>query len=110
MIELSDYLKKLRADNHLSLKALAKHIGSTDAILSRLENGQLPKDIPYLFNSLAEFYNINVITLYIKSNLISLEALNEYNGIFTNCSNLTEKEIKQIQSLIDFIIDHRNSC
>lgn len=108
MNEIGDYLKQLRLNHNLSLKTLANKIGTTNSILSRLENGHLPKDVPFLFNSLASFYNINVITLYIKSNLISVESLNEYNGIFTNCKNLSDMEVKHIQNVIDFVVEHRN--
>ncbi|MBS5368404.1 MAG: helix-turn-helix transcriptional regulator [Coprobacillus cateniformis] len=109
MNNIGQYLKELRLNKQLSLKALAEKIGTTNSILSRVENGHLPKDIPTLFNSLADFYNINVITLYLKVNLISIKSFKEYNGIFNNCEKLTDKEIKHIQNEIDFIIEHRNT-
>ena len=105
MNELITYLKTLRKNKQISLKNLAKKLNTTDAILSRLENGTLPKNTPELFSSIASFYGINVITLYLKANLISKEDLNEYNGIFTNCSKLSSNEINHIQDEIDFIIN-----
>lgn len=104
MQEFGKYIKSLRISKGLSLKELAKNIGTTDTILSRLENGHLPKDIVTIFDSLANFYGMNVITLYIQSGIISKNDLNEYNGVFEHCNKLNEEEIKHIQKEIDFII------
>lgn len=105
MNEFCTYLKELRANK--PLKQLALEINTTDKILSHLENGKFPKNTPELFNSLATFYNINVIELYLKSGFISNQDLNEYNGSFKNCDELDDHEIEHIQNEIDFIVNHK---
>lgn len=104
MEDFGIYMKTLRINRDLSLKELAKQVGTSDTILCRLEKGHLPKDIITIFDSLAHFYNMNVITLYLKSGIISKQDLNEYNGIFQHCNQLNDKEIRHIQSEIDFIL------
>ena len=106
MLNIGDYLKMLRTSRGISLKDLSKKVGATDSILYRLENNQIPTNFSKIFRSLANYYGINVITLYLKSNLITQEDLN--NFIFKNCDELTKEEIKHIQDEIDFINSLKN--
>ena len=100
------YLKCLRNSKGISLKDLSEEVGVTDSILCRLENDQIPTNFSRIFRSLANYYGINVITLYLKSNSITQEDLN--NFIFKNCDELTKEEIKHIQDEIDFINLQKN--
>ena len=61
-----------------------------------------------IFRSIADYYKINVITLYLKANFITQNDLNGYKSIFKNCDELTEEEIKHIQNEIDFINSQKN--
>lgn len=106
MLNIGDYLKNLRTSRDMSLKDLSEDVGTTDSILHRLEKNQIPMDVSKIFRSLANYYGINVITLYLKSNLITQEDLN--NFIFKNCDELTKEEIKHIQDEIDFINSLKN--
>lgn len=92
----------------MTLKELAEEIETTDSILHRLEKNQTPIDVSKIFRSLADFYEINVITLYLKSNFITQEDLNDYNSVFKNYDELTKEEIKHIQNEIDFINSQKN--
>lgn len=106
MLDIGNYLRNLRTSRDMSLKDLSEEIGVTDSILCRLENDQIPTNFSRIFKSLANYYGINVITLYLKSNLITQEDLN--NFIFKNCDELTKEEIKHIQDEIDFINSLKN--
>ena len=106
MLDIGNYLRNLRTSRDMSLKDLSEEIGVTDSILCRLENDQIPTNFSRIFKSLANYYGINVITLYLKSNLITQEDLN--NFIFKNCEELTKEEIKHIQDEIDFINSLKN--
>ena len=106
MLDIGNYLRNLRTSRDMSLKDLSEEIGVTDSILCRLENDQIPTNFSRIFKSLANYYGINVITLYLKSNSITQEDLN--NFIFKNCDELTKEEIKHIQDEIDFINSLKN--
>ena len=90
MLSIGDYLKLLRTSRKISLISLSKEIVSE------------------IFRSIADYYKINVITLYLKANFITQNDLNGYKSIFKNCDELTEEEIKHIQNEIDFINSQKN--
>lgn len=109
MNEIGIYLKKLRKEQNFSLKKLAKELNTTDAILSRLEHSQLPKDICNIFKSLSSFYQINVVELYLKAGLISTNDLEQFNGSFLNCNLLSNEELNHVQREINFLIKNKNA-
>ncbi len=57
MIEFSQRLRELRQDKGLSMKQLAKELGTTDAAISNWENGINEPKISYL-KSIAVYFNV----------------------------------------------------
>ena len=57
MIEFSQRLRELRQDKGLSMKQLAKELGTTDAAVSNWENGITEPKISYL-KSIAVYFNV----------------------------------------------------
>ena len=57
MIEFSQRLRELRQDKGLSMKQLAKELGTTDAAVSNWENGINEPKISYL-KSIAVYFNV----------------------------------------------------
>lgn len=57
MIEFSQRLRELRQDKGLSMKQLAKELGTTDATVSNWENGINEPKISYL-KSIAVYFNV----------------------------------------------------
>lgn len=108
MLSIGDYLKLLRTSRKISLKSLSKEVNTSDSILQRLEKNHMPKNVSEIFRSIADYYKINVITLYLKANFITQNDLNGNKSIFKNCDELTEEEIKHIQNEIDFINSQKN--
>ena len=58
MIEFSQRLRELRQDKGLSMKQLAKELGTTDAAVSNWENGINEPKISYL-KSIAVYFNVS---------------------------------------------------
>lgn len=57
MIEFSQRLRELRQEKGLSMKQLAKELGTTDAAISNWENGINEPKISYL-KSIAVYFNV----------------------------------------------------
>mgnify|MGYP001480043799 CR=1 FL=1 len=57
MIEFSQRLRELRQDKGLSMKQLAKELGTPDAAVSNWENGINEPKISYL-KSIAVYFNV----------------------------------------------------
>lgn len=57
MIEFSQRLRELRQDKGLSMKQLAKELGTTDAAVSNWENGINEPKISYL-KSIAVYFKV----------------------------------------------------
>lgn len=57
MIEFSQRLRELRQEKGLSMKQLAKELGTTDAAVSNWENGINEPKISYL-KSIAVYFNV----------------------------------------------------
>ena len=57
MIEFSQRLRELRQEKGLSMKQLAKELGTTDAAVSHWENGINEPKISYL-KSIAVYFNV----------------------------------------------------
>lgn len=57
MVEFSQRLRELRQDKGLSMKQLAKELGTTDAAVSNWENGINEPKISYL-KSIAVYFNV----------------------------------------------------
>lgn len=57
MIEFSQRLRELRQDKGLSMKQLAKELGTTDVAVSNWENGINEPKISYL-KSIAVYFNV----------------------------------------------------
>ncbi len=64
---LSKYLKSLRAANNLSLRAVEKEAGISNAMLSQLESGKVKQPSPIFLHKLAVLYGVPYETLMEKA-------------------------------------------
>ena len=89
-LKLGDILKELRHKKELTFKELEKATGVDSATLSRLEQGTILRINPMILKSLADFYSINLLTLY---NLINYITEDDILNYYTTLS--TKKELEK---------------
>ena len=56
---LGKYLQSFRENKHLSLRAVEKAVGISNAYLSQLESGKIKQPSPSILHKLAELYEIS---------------------------------------------------
>ena len=93
-LKLGDILKELRHKKDLTFKELEKATGIDSATLSRLEQGTILRINPLILKSLADFYTINLLTLY---NLINYITEDDILNYFTTLSAKKELEKEEIE-------------
>lgn len=106
MKTVGTYLKNIRLELNMSMEDVTKHTGITDSRLNRLEHGKLKEPSPFMLKKLSELYHISLIDLYKRIGYLSNDKTTDTN--FFHIEQLSEGEIKHIQSQIDFLIaNHR---
>ncbi len=93
-LKLGEILKELRHKKELTFKELEKATGIDSATLSRLEQGTILRINPLILKSLADFYAINLLTLY---NLINYITEDDILNYYTTLSTKKELEKEEIE-------------
>ena len=93
-LKLGEILKELRHKRELTFKELEKATGIDSATLSRLEQGTILRINPLILKSLADFYTINLLTLY---NLIDYITEDDILNYYTTLSTKKELEKEEIE-------------
>ena len=95
-LKLGDILKELRHKKELTFKELEKATGVDSATLSRLEQGTILRINPMILKSLADFYSINLLTLYNLINYITEDDILNYYTTLSTKKELEKEEIEII--------------
>ena len=95
-LKLGDILKELRHKKELTFKELEKATGIDSATLSRLEQGTILRINPMILKSLADFYSINLLTLYNLINYITEDDILNYYTTLSTKKELEKEEIEII--------------
>lgn len=103
---LGTHLKSIRLQQGYSLTDVFTKTGITDSKLSRIENNKTAPS-PDILKTLAEFYNINLIELYLFAGYLNKESLSAYKDGFNNVHLLTVQEREHIQESIDLFTKGR---
>lgn len=104
MKDLGQYLRTTREALGLSMKDVYEKTKISDSRLSKLENNLYDEPSPLMLKSLAEFYSISVVDLFIRANYLTYDSLNICIQIFNGIDKLTDEDRKHIQGQIDYII------
>jgi len=104
---LGKYLKSLRAANGLSLRAVEKETGISNAMLSQLESGKVKQPSPIFLYKLAEFYGVPYETLMEKAGYpvpkpVNTDAQKELST-FHRLGRLTNEEEETLLEFLSFI-------
>ena len=79
LLELGNYLKKLRFENGLVYEDIKKLTGIGITILHQIENGGIKKINPFHLIALSNIYKINVLKFYEMIGYIDKEDLDDYH-------------------------------
>ncbi len=104
MANLGAHLKLLREQRSLKTPEICKATGISDSVLSHLENNRIQKPNPFALKKLADYYHVNVCSLYIHAGYLD-ELFNQYR--FNGVELLTDKEAAHIQALIDILNENK---
>lgn len=104
---LGKYLKSLRAASSLSLRAVEKKTGISNAMLSQLESGKVKQPSPIFLHKLAELYGIPYETLMEKAGYPVPKPVNSDTqkalGTFHRLGRLTGEEEDILLEYLSFI-------
>ena len=107
---LGQYLKKLRKQRNLTLRAVEEKTGISNAYLSQVENGKISKPSPSILLKLGNFYDVSYERLMklaghpvpTKSEVEKGE-LDLAFRFSSSLDDLTEEERKRVQEYIEFL-------
>ena len=77
--KLGIYLKQLREDRNLTIRAVKKMTGINTADLSRIESGLKERINPFHLLELSRIYKISILNLYFMIGYLSEDSILEYN-------------------------------
>ena len=106
MNNLGAYLKELRANSGFSQDDIYEICGISDSRLSRAERGCDILTFSEL-KKLAKQYNVNVISLFLKTDLLDEEDLTNYQECFQNAGLLNDEERQAVQSMINLLVKNK---
>ena len=106
MDKLGQYLVALRKKHNYSQKYVYEQTGISDSIQSRIERGENDKISPNVLTTLAEFYDISVIDLFIVAGFITTKDLERYKRVFKYSELLTDYQYQVIQENINCMTGH----
>lgn len=91
------------------MKDVYNATGVSDSKLSRIENGEKKEPSPFDLKKLADYYRINIISLYIMAGYLDESSISACLEVFRDVNLLSKDEKELIQNFIDFFTKHRDS-
>ena len=100
MNKLGEYILSLRNHKKYSQKHVQNETGVTDSQQSRIERGDICNVSPFVLKKLADFYNVNVIELFILAGFINDDDIKQHTRIFKYSELLSDEQKHHIQEEI----------
>lgn len=110
MSVVGNYLKQVRDEKRLSLKAVKSETGISDSVLSHIESGKNESPSAELLKKLAAIYNISLVDLFMKAGYLNSNDMDTYQQCFSGASGLTDDERAAVQNIIDVIVNKTERC
>lgn len=101
------YLKKIRKERGLGVKAVYHNTGVGDSTIRRIEEGKTPYPPAAQLKILANFYGISLIELYKAYGYLDEDDIDFKKNHFENTELLSEEAVSHIQGLINLITEKR---
>lgn len=103
------YLRTLRTNKKLSLNDVCKNTGLTTTRLNRIELDEVKEPSPEVLKKLAEFYNVDLMNLYVLAGYLNRADISAGCIPFKNYEILDADECGYIQKTIDFFIEKNHT-
>jgi transcriptional regulator with XRE-family HTH domain len=101
---LGEHLKQAREDNNLSLRAVEKRTGISNAFLSQLESGKVKQPSPLVLHKLATLYSIEYETLMDATGYPVPKPQQKYdNHVLGRLGKVTPAEENELTGYLAFI-------
>lgn len=95
------YLQDIRKRKNLGVKTVYKATGVGDSTLRRIEKGEIKTPSAIHLKKLANYYDIDVIPLYLAYGYLIDQDLQSYVKCYKNTEFLNEKQNNMIQEMIN---------
>lgn len=105
MSEIGDYLNKVRLEQQISIRYLAKLTGISHSEINKIENGERENPSPLNLKAIAKVLGLNQIECFKKAGYIDAD---ESELPSTNVSEYSAEEIEQIKAYAQFIHTNQN--
>jgi len=111
--KLGRYLKQVRKERKLTLRAVEEKTGISNAYLSQIENGRIVKPSPSVLYKLAECYDVSYECLMqlaghpLPTTSTKVERLEPAFRLSSSFDDLTEEEKKRVLEYIEFLKSRR---
>ena len=110
---LNKYLKRVRKERKLTLRAVEEETGISNAYLSQVENAKILRPSPSVLHKLAECYDVSyehVMRLAghpLPTTSTGRENLEPAFRLSSSLNDLTEEEEKRVLEYIEFLRSRR---
>jgi transcriptional regulator with XRE-family HTH domain len=101
------YLQTTRENKNLGVKTVYKATGIGDSTIRRIENGEIKSPSAVYLKKLANYYDIDVIPLYLAYGYLIDQDLQSYVKCYKNTESLSEKENYVIQEIINLLVKEK---
>jgi transcriptional regulator with XRE-family HTH domain len=104
---LGAFLKKTRKQRSLTLRAVQKETGISNAYLSQLENNKIANPSPNILNQLAKLYETSYDNLMSLAGYPALEDTRPSFRVQSDFNELTTEEKESVREYIQFLKSRR---
>lgn len=109
METVGQYLRDVREARQFSMSDVEKKTKITSTRLNRIEHGDIKEPSPIALKQLAELYEIDLVSLFIKAGYLDTNSVSAFSRVFSGVDKLNEDEIRHIQQQIDFLNKRQDS-
>ena len=105
MSEIGDYLNKIRLDQQISIRYLAKLTGISHSEINKIENGERANPSPLNLKAIATVLGINQIECFKKAGYIDEDV---FENPLALVGDYSPDELEQIKSYAQFLHNNQN--
>jgi transcriptional regulator with XRE-family HTH domain len=108
-MDLGKIIKQLRIENGYTQEELGKLIGVKKAAIHKYESGIVQNMKRATIGKLANIFNVSPSYLLGYTEDKNKELSNEENELFNLINQLSEDEVKELASFVDYLISKRKN-
>lgn len=104
-----EYLKSIREEKHLGVKTVYAATGVGDSTIRSIETGETQAPSALHLKKLADYYHIDVISLYFSYGYLDENDIKSFSHFFQNTEFLNKEEIESVQKIINLLCRKRSN-